>query len=576
MKAHVPSRLGSFAASLRVRLLLLVLLAVLPAVALLVYSYAQQRRTATNDARAHALEVTELAASDARLATDQGRQLLIGISRLEEVRGTDNTGCDKLFADLLSRFPLYANLGVINRDGSVFCSGLPAARNVNLSDRDYFQQAMTTHDFAIGAYQIGRITNRPSFNIAYPVLDDNGATERVVFAAVDLAWLNQFFSGASLPQDTVVLVTDRTGTILARYPDDGGPAIGSSAADTPLMNTAIAQQSGTAQVADLDGTEKLFAFAPLTEGPSPGGYLLVGFSPAGAYAAANRDLAGNLLALAAVALFILGSGWIAGHFAIVKPVQAMLGTVRRIGGGDLSARTGARGHGELATLGGAVDDMAAALQEHDIETARARAALEAAHADTVELLAGAAEAHDATTGRHLARVRAISEMLARKLGESEEQVEAIGVAAILHDIGKIRVPDQLLMSPNALSEDEWGVMRRHTVWGSEFLRQRSGFELASVIARHHHERWDGAGYPDGLRGESIPRAATIVTVADSLDAMTNDRPYRDGGSLEWAVGEIARESGAQFDPRVVGALRELYDEGSLAFIEGGESVADAA
>ena len=215
------------------RLLGLVLLAVLPAVALLVYSYVQQRRTATNDARAHALEVTELAASDARLATDQGRQLLIGISRLEEVRGTDNTGCDKLFADLLSRFPLYANLGVINRDGSVFCSGLPAARGVNLSDRDYFQQAVTTHDFAIGAYQIGRITNRPSFNIAYPVLDDNGATERVVFAAVDLAWLNQFFSGASLPQDTVVLVTDRMGTILARYPDDGGPAIGSSAAEHP-------------------------------------------------------------------------------------------------------------------------------------------------------------------------------------------------------------------------------------------------------------------------------------------------------------------------------------------------------
>ncbi len=181
-----------------------------------------------------------------------------------------------------------------------------------------------------------------------------------------------------------------------------------------------------------------------------------------------------------------------------------------------------------------------------------------AHTETVMLLAAAAEAHDRTTGKHLQNVRAISEGLARELGWGEEDASELGLAAVLHDIGKIRVADSVLANTGRLSEEEWELMKHHAVWGEEFLAGRPGFELASVIARSHHERWHGGGYPAGLSGEEIPEAAAIVAVADSFDAMTSDRPYRPRRSRAAAVQEIAACSGKQFSPRVVQALMRLH------------------
>ena len=197
----------------------------------------------------------------------------------------------------------------------------------------------------------------------------------------------------------------------------------------------------------------------------------------------------------------------------------------------------------------------------DLQSASSR--LLQAHTETVLMLASAAEAHDQSTGRHLQRVRCITEALARELGHNDEDAKEIGLAAVLHDIGKIRVPDYVLTSAESLADDEWVLMKHHTVWGAEFLGSRTGFGLAAAVARFHHERWDGTGYPTGLAGELIPEAAAITSVADSLDAMTNDRPYRNGRPLADAILEIQAWSGRQFSPRVVDALVRLYERGAL-------------
>ncbi len=184
--------------------------------------------------------------------------------------------------------------------------------------------------------------------------------------------------------------------------------------------------------------------------------------------------------------------------------------------------------------------------------------LASARDETVLMLAASVEAHDAATGSHLARVRGLTEALALELGDDEESAQRLGMAAVLHDVGKVRVPDTILRGSGALTEEEWIVMKQHTVWGAEFLAARPGFDLAASVARAHHERWDGSGYPAGLAGDAIPEAATIVAVADAFDAMTNDRPYRPGRTVTEAVGEIFACSGRQFSPRVVGALLRLY------------------
>ena len=201
----------------------------------------------------------------------------------------------------------------------------------------------------------------------------------------------------------------------------------------------------------------------------------------------------------------------------------------------------------------AIVRMATLVDELQSTSAR----LAEAQDETVVLLAAAAEAHDQTTGLHLRGVRALTEELARELGYNDEDARELGLAAVLHDIGKIRVPDVVLSSSGPLVDEEWGLMQHHTTWGAQFLAGRPGFELAATIARSHHERWDGSGYPDGLSGEAIPEAATIIAVADSFDAIINDRPYRRRRSVPQAVREIAACSGAQFNPKVVEALLRL-------------------
>ncbi|MGB2695421.1 MAG: PAS domain S-box protein [Dehalococcoidia bacterium] len=193
--------------------------------------------------------------------------------------------------------------------------------------------------------------------------------------------------------------------------------------------------------------------------------------------------------------------------------------------------------------------------------------LQLAREETVLLLAAAAEAHDQTTGRHLRNLHELTETLALELGHSELAAREMGIAAVLHDIGKLRVPESVLARPGKLADEEWELMKHHTTWGANFLDGHTGFELAAIIARSHHERWDGAGYPDGLAAEAIPDAATIVAVADAFDAMTSDRPYRKARSVAAAIREIEANAGEQFSPKVVDALKRLHRQQRLQFAQ---------
>jgi diguanylate cyclase (GGDEF)-like protein/PAS domain S-box-containing protein len=189
--------------------------------------------------------------------------------------------------------------------------------------------------------------------------------------------------------------------------------------------------------------------------------------------------------------------------------------------------------------------------------------------EMVMVLGAAAEEHSSAGGYHLSNVRALSEAIAVELGYGAGDAYELGLAAALHDIGKLQIPDALLSSPLRLDSGDAGMaesielLKRHCVWGAEFLGAVSGMELAALVAYSHHERWDGTGYPDGLAGDAIPLAATIVALADSLDTMVTGRHYQPARSLDEALEEALRCRGTHFSPAVVDALVRLYDRGVL-------------
>jgi putative two-component system response regulator len=190
--------------------------------------------------------------------------------------------------------------------------------------------------------------------------------------------------------------------------------------------------------------------------------------------------------------------------------------------------------------------------------------LDAARLEVLERLAVAAEYRDDDTGQHTRRVGESAAALARALALPDDLVDAIRRAAPLHDVGKIGVPDQILRKPGRLDEAEMATMRAHTTIGASILAEGRSpmLRLAEEIARAHHERWDGTGYPAGLAGEAIPLAGRIVAVADVFDALAHDRPYRPAWPLADAIAEIRGQRGRQFDPAVVEAFLSLHAEAS--------------
>ncbi|MEY2440796.1 MAG: hypothetical protein QOJ46_222 [bacterium] len=202
---------------------------------------------------------------------------------------------------------------------------------------------------------------------------------------------------------------------------------------------------------------------------------------------------------------------------------------------------------------------AADLRETFIQERTRSEELHRSYTLTVRALASAVEARDAYTGRHAERVAAyglaLAEVYGLRLG-SEPEIE---FGFLLHDVGKVAVPDAILFKPGPLTEAERIVMQQHPLTGTEIVRDIEFLGAAREVIRSHHERWDGTGYPDGLAGEAIPLYARIFAVADVLDAVTTRRPYREPSTIAEARVIIDAASGTQFDPEVVAAFRALPD-----------------
>jgi|HubBroStandDraft_5_1064220.scaffolds.fasta_scaffold05230_2 diguanylate cyclase (GGDEF)-like protein/putative nucleotidyltransferase with HDIG domain len=217
--------------------------------------------------------------------------------------------------------------------------------------------------------------------------------------------------------------------------------------------------------------------------------------------------------------------------------------------------------------------LAAEKRQVEIEKQHAEE-VAALHLRTIESLALAIEAKDHTSHQHLQRVRVFAVAVAKELGFSEDEIEALRAAALLHDIGKLAIPEHIINKPGRLTPEEFEKMKIHTQVGAEIL-QRVAFPYpVAPIVRSHHEHWDGTGYPDGLKGEQIPQGARVLAAVDCLDALASHRQYRGAISLDAAMEKVASMSGSAFEPRVVELLKRRYRD--LEMMVQSDSQADAA
>ncbi|NDV22038.1 HD domain-containing phosphohydrolase [Desulfovibrio sp. JC022] len=198
----------------------------------------------------------------------------------------------------------------------------------------------------------------------------------------------------------------------------------------------------------------------------------------------------------------------------------------------------------------------------EAEVRRRTKAIRETQLEVVQRLGRAGEFRDNQTGAHVMRVSKVAEIIARGMGFDDEACEIILYASPMHDVGKIAIPDSILLKPGPLTPEEWEIMKSHSAVGGEIMGDHPSEVIwaASQIARYHHERWDGQGYPEGLKGDVIPIFARITAISDVFDALTSARPYKTACPMDEAVEYIKKESGKHFDPRVVNVFLNCLSE----------------
>lgn len=298
--------------SLRLRLTLLVLLGALPAIGLLLLTAQQQRDDALSEGQDTANRLARLAAVDQRRIFDQAQILLTTVARLPEVQGANGETCSALMSELLDTNTAFDNLGVVNRDGSIFCSGVEGDLSVILNDREFVDEAFATNGFVIGTYGLGPLSNEPTVTYAAPVPNGDDPPERIVFASLDLSALDTFANIANLPEGAIFRVYDREGVLLLQSPPDP-EVIGRSFRDQPVVERMIADPTGVA-LRQYDDPDRIYSgeWIQVQGAAAPPGaaFVTVSIPKDATVARANETFQDNLSRLGLAALIAVALSWV--------------------------------------------------------------------------------------------------------------------------------------------------------------------------------------------------------------------------------------------------------------------------
>ena len=546
-----------FMSSLRVRVLLIILFAILPALAIFHFTNQEERNNEINHIKQETLELAEIVSLQETDFLDGTRQLLLATSQFDEVRNYDSGRCSQILSTLLSHYHRYTNFGVANAKGEVVCSALPLTERVNIADRKYFIEALNNQEFAIGEYQVGRITHRPAINFGYPVYGDDGKLTGVIFAALDLNQLSQFEEriASRIPESSILTKIDQDGIVFVRTPG-GENLIGSQAPETSVVAEALKANEGVVQAIGTDGRSWVYAFVTIKSNIYQDNlHLILGQSEETLLVEANHIFNRNLLIMTVVGILLLIGTWYGFDLSFMRQAQSLLHVTQHLTKGDLEARYPNLSYGtsEINYLGDSFNQMAVSLGQRERDLLQA-------YDTTIEGWSHALDLRDKETEGHSTRVTELTMKLARMAEVPEDELAHVRRGALLHDIGKMGVPDRILLKPDKLTDEEWIAMRKHPQFAYDMLSPIAYLKPALDIPYCHHEKWDGTGYPRKLKGRQIPLAARLFAVVDVWDALRSDRPYRQGWTKEKVIEHIKLLSGTHFDPKAVELFLNMMNE----------------
>ena len=403
---------------------------------------------------------------------------------------------------------------------------------------------------------------RSAVLIGAPVI--SGSFRGVLLALVDLnvVW-NSVIAGRS--ESHAMYAVDREGRLLAST-NLGGVAIGDSMKDSPVVSRFLQSPGRTNETMPFDWAPRSRDYHETYMGS----YALSAEGWGVFVHARERDVYNPVSTMIAStlkwALLALGFALVVAVLfvrVLAGPIKRLADASRAIARGDFKARVEVRSLTEVGELSTSFNSMASKLENLIADLKKALQQNKQLFGETVRALASAIDAKDPYTRGHSVRVHDYSLVLARHLGLEGSEVEIVKYSSLLHDVGKIGVPDQILKKAGHLEPDELAQMKKHPEIGEQIMRPIRQMKAVLPGLRNHHERWEGGGYPDGQSGEAIPLLARIIAVADTFDAMTTDRPYQKGMTFDDALARLNALKGHALDPRIVEAFNRAYRAGDI-------------
>ena len=361
---------------LRLRLAVLMGVLVLPAFALLAISANEQMAYSMAAAKDNALHIVRLAAAEQRARNEAVEAMMRWIAQFPEVQGDDGPSCSKRLDSLLKETTGFMGFSVARADGSLWCVGpmRSLTQTVNNAQLPYFVNATQAKQFAMGGYQVGRVSGRGNFTFGYPVYNVNGQLQNVIGAGLSIDLLNSQANASLWPSNTVLLMLDHTGTVLVRVPDS--PSVGQQFLDTPIIKDILqtgagGAQEGVQEVKGLDGVKRLYAFTATRMAGKPAFYTAVGLPLDGVYGPINQQFRRNVFALGVFGLIALACAWVVGNLYIARPMRMLTRAARALQQGQwLAPAQWAQlqaDKSEIGELGAAFSSMADSLRHRETE-----------------------------------------------------------------------------------------------------------------------------------------------------------------------------------------------------------------
>jgi putative nucleotidyltransferase with HDIG domain len=570
----------------RVRILWLVLGALLLVSALPIGLYHRQvlelsQEKLADTERIHQSDLTRSMAQEIEYFDSNLTQQLVSEVRILALMGVGDSVEDPASEPKVTR--LLENFAESNRSTVIYLTavgksrkGTSASQGNFRAEQDPFIAKALQRAFVWCMQQSGEFRsdpflgpdNRPGMVMAVPLKDINGNFTGMLAAVVSLDPILRRLTDASV-RDRTVFVVDHFGHIVA-HPNTTDFVPGTDVS----VNSKVVEHIRTLPQ-ELRNTETM-RFSQKVNGrlvemigtyttlPEVNWAIVVQRSLSQAETDAGvTDLNRQALAFVSVVIF---AAILVGYFfavGISGPIRGLAASTRAISRGEFHQRSPVRGASEISELAENFNKMAGDIEEYIERLKESAEENRELFVGSIRMLAAAIDEKDPYTRGHSGRVAKYSTLIGRELGLTPQDLDTLRISALLHDVGKIGVEDRVLKKPGALTPEEFDLMKQHTVKGANIMRPVSQLKNMLPGIELHHEHIDGRGYPYGLTGPQIPLMARIIGVADTLDAMTTNRPYQSAMDLDYALGKIKALMGTKFDPVVVNALDAAVTAGRL-------------